>query len=190
MKKVLTRWLRHDRNGPNVCAREAAMALLRQMFGDSVNRMKPPGAGRFVIKSGLRESVEDTSEVERLSDDVVVIPAPGGRATKETWQQMVNEHGEAAWIQPVITDDLGHERFPTGELTVRFDKRPSDEEVQAFARDRGLRVERRNTYQPEQVVLVPERPRDVYLPELCEELEREPEVARAWLNTLSRYTRE
>jgi hypothetical protein len=152
--------------------------------------VKPPAADRFVIKSEPRESFEGTSDVERLSDDVVVIPAPGGRATKETWQQMVNEHGEAAWIQPVITDDLGHERFPTGELTVRFDKPLSDKEVQVFARERGLKIERRNTYQPEQVVLVPERPRDVYLPELCEELEREPEVARAWLNTLSRYTRE
>lgn len=132
---------------------------------------------------------EDVAKAERLSDDAVVVPAPGGRATKEAWRQVVDKYGEAAWVQPVLTDEGGHERYPTGDLTVRFGKRLSDEEVRDFARDRSLRVERRNVYQPAQVVLVPERPREVYLPELCELLQREPVVARAWLNTKSRYTR-
>jgi hypothetical protein len=145
--------------------------------------------GRFVVKAPQHADLESATGAERLTDDLLVITAPDGRANKESWRKLLDEHEDAAWAQPVLVDDEGHERYPTGELTLRFDEPPTDEELRAFAHSRHLRTARRNTYQPAQVVLVPEQPRAVFLPELCDELERVPGVARAWLNTLSHYTR-
>ncbi len=142
-----------------------------------------------MIKTTQHAGGESASGSERLTDDLIVVTAPDGRTDRESWQRLLDERDDADWIQPVLVDDQGHERFPTGELTLRFDEPPTDEELQAFARSRQLRPARRNNYQPAQVVLVPDRPRDVYLPELCAELEREPGVARAWPNTLSHFTR-
>ena len=156
---------------------------------DSLSDVTSYGVDRFVVKLRERAMAEDVAEAERLSDDAVMVLAPGGRATKEAWQQVVDIYGGAVWVLPVLTDEGGHERYPIGDLTVRFGERLSDEEVRDFASKRSLRVDRRNVYQPAQVVLVPERPRELYLPELCEQLQHEPVVARAWLNTESRYTR-
>jgi hypothetical protein len=151
--------------------------------------MTSSGSGRFVVKTAKRADDASASDAEQLTDELVVVTAPNGRTDKESWQRLLGERDDADWIQPVLVDDDGNERFPTGELTLRFEEPPTDDELQAFARSRHLRPQRRNTYQPAQVVLVPDRPRDVYLPELCAELERAPGVARAWPNTLSHYSR-
>ena len=141
------------------------------------------------MKAGRRTDSESVAGAEHLTDDLVVVTAPGGQTHKEAWRKLLDEHDDVAWVQPVLVDDDGHERYPTGELTLRFDEPPTDDELDEFARARHLRTARRNEYQPAQVVLAPEQPRDVYLPDLCEELGREQGVARAWLNTMSHYTR-
>jgi hypothetical protein len=146
-------------------------------------------AGRFVVKAAEHADVKSAAGTERLTDDLVVVTAPEGRANKESWRKLLGENKDVAWAQPVLVDDAGHERYPTGELTVRFDEPPTDEELETFARSHHLRTARRTAYQPAQVVLVPEQPRAVFLPELCDELARVPGVTRAWPNALSHYTR-
>jgi hypothetical protein len=161
----------------------------RRRFVGSVADVMAFSTGRFVVKAPQHADLESATGAERLTDDLLVITAPDGRANKESWRKLLDEHEDVAWAQPVLVDDEGHERYPTGELTLRFDEPPTDEELRAFARSCHLRTARRNTYQPAQIVLVPEQPRAVFLPQLCEELERVPGVARAWLNTVSHYTR-
>jgi hypothetical protein len=142
-----------------------------------------------VVKATQHADLSSAADTERLTDDLVVVTTPEGRAIKESWRKLLDDNEDVAWAQPVLVDDDGHERYPTGELTVRFDEPPTDNQLQTFARSRHLRATRRNAYQPAQVVLVPEKPRAVFLPELCDELERIPGVTRAWLNSLSHYTR-
>lgn len=146
-------------------------------------------AGRFVVKAMAHADLKSVAETERLTDDLVVVTTPQRRANKESWRKLLDENQDVDWAQPVLVDDDGHERYPTGELTVRFDEPPTDEQLQTFAESRSLRTARRNAYQPAQVVLVPAEPRGTFLPELCAELERTPGVTRAWLNSLSHYTR-
>jgi hypothetical protein len=161
----------------------------QKVCASRVTGVATSSAGRFVVKATQHADLKSAADAERLTDDLVVVTSAEGRANKESWRKLLDENKDVAWAQPVLVDDDGHERYPTGELTVRFDEPPTDKELEIFARSRNLRTARRNAYQPAQVVLVPAEPRAVFLPELCDELERIPGVTRAWLNSLSHYTR-
>ncbi len=54
--------------------------------------------------------------------------------------EALDENKDVVWAQPVLVDDDGHERYPTGELTVRFDEPPTDKECILFAQSRKLRT--------------------------------------------------
>ena len=134
------------------------------------------------------------------TSDRVVVPAKDGglevRSVKaargdprEAWQRVLDDDEDAAWAAPVRVDEEGRDMLPTGELTARFAKAPSDDDLDEFARRNGLAVRSRNEFVPSQVVFVPEDPRGTYLPEACERLVAEPEVVSAWPNTRSRYER-
>jgi hypothetical protein len=81
------------------------------------------------------------------------------------------------------------EQHLTGEITVRFQDAPGDEELQRFATGHGLRLLRRNEYVRQQAVFRPLGASASVLPELVRTLERESGIRAAWLNTLSRYHR-
>src|SRR5262245_66231241 len=85
--------------------------------------------------------LKSVAETERLTDDLVVVTTPQRRANKESWRKLLDENQDVDWAQPVLVDDDGHERYPTGELTVRFDEPPTDEQLQTFAESRSLRTE-------------------------------------------------
>ena len=153
--------------------------------------MAASSAGRFVVKATQHADLRSAAGPERLTDDLVVVTTAERRANKESWRKLLDENKDVAWAQQVLVDGDGHERYPTGELTVRFDEPPTDKELAASSPGPAIcGPPQRNAYQPAQVVLVPEEPRAVFLPELCDELERIPGVTRVWLQlVVSLHTR-
>lgn len=145
-----------------------------------------PGATRFVVQTA-GEFAPPGGRPEPLGDSGLVVVQVTG-TPKRGWQQLVADDA-VAWAAPVEVDDDGAERYPTGEVTVRFAARPSASTLDGFAADHGLVAVRRNEYVPEQVVFAPEHPHTTYLPELCAALTADERVRAAWPNTIARYRR-
>jgi hypothetical protein len=139
---------------------------------------------RFVVK-GAR----DQAGVEPLGGDRGVVTTSADADPKVSWRRLVTGSGRPEWAAPVIEDEAGNESYPTGEVTVRFVTPPTDEQLEQLASEHGLRPARRNRYVPAQVAFAPAQPREVYLPELCEQLATTDGVASAWVNTTSAYRR-
>lgn len=113
-------------------------------------------------------------------------PAEDPRAA---WRDTLARCPEAEWAAPVLRDADGNELWPTGALIVRFRRRPSDKQLDAFAAEEGLVVGARNEFVPEQASFRPRHPRAEYLPDLVARVARRGEVAAAWAGTASRYRR-
>ncbi len=93
------------------------------------------------------------------------------------------------WAEPLLVDEAGASMFPTGDVSVRFRERPSDDDLRRFAEEHGLELRRRNEFVPEQATFAPRERRREALPEKVSTLRRAAEVAEAWTNTASRYHR-
>ena len=109
------------------------------------------------------------------------------RDPRDAWREVLARNPGAAWASPSFRDASGHELLPTGAVTVRFRKEPSDKALAAFARQESLELERRTPLVPEQASFRPRQPREVYLPELVARLAGRPDVAAAWPATKARY---
>ena len=125
-----------------------------------------------------------TTESLDAHTDLVVVPS----SSTADWQDVAKATG-APWVAPVIVDSSDNESYPTGEVTVRFNKAPTASDLKHVEKDSGLRLVRRNEYVDSQVVLEPIDPDQIYLPDLCEELQRRDDVEAAWLSTKSRYSK-
>jgi hypothetical protein len=111
-----------------------------------------------------------------------------GGDPRKAWKEAQDAVGREAGVQPVLLDADGQPQYPTGEVSVRFRERPSDAELERFARAHALRFLRRNEFVPEQAVFEPvEKAR--YLPDLTEELDASTDVKLAWANTIAAYDR-
>jgi len=109
------------------------------------------------------------------------------RDPKAAWREVLARNPDAAWASPSFRDASGQELLPTGSVTVRFRKKPSDQALAAFAGQESLELERRTPLVPEQASFRPRQPREVYLPELVARLAGRPDVAAAWPATKARY---
>jgi hypothetical protein len=113
-------------------------------------------------------------------------PAEDPRAA---WRDILARCPEAQWAAPVLRDADGNELWPTGALVVRFRRRPSGTQLDAFAAEERLVIEARNEFVPEQASFRPRQPRTEYLPDLVARIGRRGDVAAAWAGTASRYRR-
>ena len=94
-----------------------------------------------------------------------------------------------AWAEPVLLDERNEPQLPTGEISVRFTRSLSDEELETFAAEHALRLRSRNEFVPEQATFRRANPRSTSLQELLPSLSAAPGVRSAFANTLSRYRR-
>ena len=136
-------------------------------------------------------SLAEIGPVEEVdgADLAVVRVEPMEASARAAWERVLDSDAELPWAAPVLVDEEGHEQLPTGQVSVRFHNAPSDEELAAFAERHGLVLQGRNEYVPAQAVFTPADLRGTYLPELSERLAAAPEVAAAWITTLSQYRR-
>ena len=152
-----------------------------------------PVARRFVVPTGGRRAVDrsfDTAapfDVEAVDADTEVVAVHEGSAAG--WKDIAAAMG-APWVAPVLADPRHVESYPTGELTIRFEERPSDAELRELERVADVRVVRRNEYVDSQVSVEPVGSDGVYLPHLCDRILRRDGVKAAWLSTRSRYSKE
>jgi hypothetical protein len=105
---------------------------------------------------------------------------------KAAWQKLQDEVGEGE-VDPVLLDESGEPHYPTGDVTVRFEKAPTPEFLASFTKKYGLEVRSQNKYVAEQLAFTPAGRR--YLPELLDEIKQADNVASAWANTISPYRR-
>jgi hypothetical protein len=106
---------------------------------------------------------------------------------RATWRKAREALGDV-YLQPVLLDEQGAPQLPTGEVTVRFHDRPSDQELQGFAEAHGLRLHHRNEFAPQQAVFeVIDATR--YLPDVVEDLSAARGTRLAWANTLAAFDR-
>ena len=104
-------------------------------------------------------------------------------------RRLLDATKDVAWAEPVLLDERNEPQLPTGEVSVRFTRSLSDEELKTFAAEHGLRLRARNEFVPEQATFTRADPRRVSLQELLPSLSEAPEVRSAFANTLSRYRR-
>jgi hypothetical protein len=114
---------------------------------------------------------------------------PPRTSSKDAWQAATQALGSGIALFPVLYDPTGVAHYPTGEVTVRFEKAPSDADLRHFCDAQGLRLLRRNEYVAQQVVCEAVAPGAEFLPDLVARVAAQPGVYRAWANTLSRYRR-
>jgi len=150
-----------------------------------------PARGRLVVKVKPGAQAQQLASVGRAEpvgrDDLVVVHLPEADADpKQAWQRAMRSDA-VEWAAPVLQDETDEEHVPTGEITVRFDRRPSQRDLDRFASANGLKFRDRNEFVGEQAAFQVAEPRQTYLPDLISELSRKRGVSRAWANTLSRY---
>lgn len=150
----------------------------------------------FVVKepggdvAAMRESLGDVADVERLTDELVVVtPRETGGDGSAWWKRIQDAVRSAEWVAPAVVDDSGRPSYPTGAVTVRFVDAPTDAELENIAGAYDLQLVRRNEYIPEQIVFVPSKPRETFLPDLVERVAVDARVQSAWPVTMSRYER-
>ncbi|MCA1606921.1 MAG: hypothetical protein LC775_15955, partial [Acidobacteria bacterium] len=105
------------------------------------------------------------------------------------WQRLTKLIGSSGTVQPVLSDETGQPHYPTGELTVRFLKKPSNKDLKEFGSRYGLRLRDRNEFVPEQAAFQVTDPAASYLPDLVQQIAADKTIKSAWANTLSHYKR-
>jgi hypothetical protein len=154
-----------------------------------------PARERFVIRAADRAAVLPPAllalgDIEPLPADRAfhVLRVKTGQTGEPAWKTLIGALGGGS-AYPVLIDRDGAEHYPTGEVTVRFEKKPSPDALTAFAHEQELRLVRANEFAPQQFVVAPLDPSKEYLPRLVARLSAYPSVRAAWANTLSRYRR-
>jgi hypothetical protein len=147
-----------------------------------------PAGDRERVISQLR-SIGEIQDLETDEGLLLINVKKGSSDPRVTWEHISRKIGQSGTVQPVLIDRQGQQHYPTGEVTVRFEQIPTDEELKGFADTHGLRLRNRNRYVPAQAILKPLRPSGVYLPDLVKELSGAENIKSAWANTLSHYER-
>ena len=156
-----------------------------------------PSADLFVVRSdasdrrALAEHLAEIGEAEELKgSDALILRVPSSSTdAKEAWRRVHKSMGAAAAVQPVLVDEQGKPHYPTGEISVRFRQRPSDDALREFAAAHALQLRGRNEFVPHQAVFQLKDPSRIYLPDLVEELASDKGTTEVWANTLSPYQR-
>ena len=137
-------------------------------------------------------SLEKIGRVERLPSPrvgwVVCLNEPA-RSPRQGWEALKKQLGTDFVVVPVVDDQDGAERYPTGLVTVRFCTPVSDAEMEDFARAHALDVVRRARFTRVQVLFRPTEIGEQFLPDVSEKLSASPAADAVWLDAESAYTR-
>lgn len=141
-------------------------------------------------KAEVLRRLEAIGSIEELDEDTLLLRLTNKASEPEAeWRQLSELVGPLARVQPVLSDEEGHTQFPTGDVTVRFLKKPSDKQLKEFASKYRLQLRDRNEFVPEQAAFHVDDPNATYLPNLVQEISADKKIKRAWASTRSRYKR-
>jgi hypothetical protein len=144
---------------------------------------EPESIARRVGSKGSLEEVKGRK-------DLMLLRMPDQSADPRTaWEHARKTIGDGGAVQPVLLDPDGKSQLPTGEVSVRFRETPSDEQLERFAHEHGLRLLHRNEFVPQQAVFGVVQ-NDRYLPDLVDELSASDAARLAWANTIAGYERQ
>jgi hypothetical protein len=137
-------------------------------------------------KAEVSQRLAAAGTLEELDENNLLLRVTTQASSSETqWRELTNLAGSLATVQPVLIDEKGQTLFPTGDVTVRFPKKPTAKQLKGFAAKYGLQVRDRNEFVPEQVAFKTDR----YLPDVLQEIDTDEDIQTAWPNTSSRYQR-
>lgn len=156
---------------------------------------RPPRHGpRFVVRGGagaaLPKALDEQADVQPLAS------ASGGwrvqwhqaNAKPESVRKALHKLlGAGFEVFALINSEDGAERYPTGQLIVRWPAPASDTEVQALAQQHHLRLVQRTRFTHNQAVYRAAPGTD--LAALLSQLVHSPGVEKAWLEAESAYQR-
>lgn len=162
--------------------------------GDLAKQIPKPESFLLYVKPNDKAEVSSRlasiGSVEELDEDTLLLRLTNKVSEPEAqWRQLSELVGPLAMVQPVLSDEQGHTQFPTGDVTVRFLKKPSDKQLKEFATKYRLQLRDRNEFVPEQAAFHVDDPNATYLPNLVEEISADKKIKSAWANTRSRYRR-
>lgn len=138
--------------------------------------------------------MEETAALQ-LEPLGVIEPAEGGflirlrsplGESKAAWERLQREAGDSR-VDPVLFDETGKPHYPTGTITVRYNRTPSPKFLENFAARYGLAATTHDQGPRTQVTFRVASPR--FLPELVEALESAKAVTSVWADTKTRYRR-
>lgn len=153
----------------------------------------------FVIRPTRSPSTDDSTE--RLARIATVAPIAGQSdawtaslihtptSAANGWHALRLRLGNDFVAIPVLVDEDGQHRYPTGLLTVRFLQTPNDRSIAAFARQYQLSVVRHAKFAKQQVIFKPVFSIDVFLPDLLDAVAGVDGVDAAWLDADSAIQR-
>ena len=159
-----------------------------------VKQIPNPESFLLYIKPEDRAEVSNRlasiGSIEEVEQDMLLLRVTHKASEPEAqWRQLSELVGPLARVQPVLSDEQGHTQFPTGDVTVRFVKKPSDKQLKEFASKYRLQLRDRNEFVPEQAAFHVDEPTTTYLPNLVQQIAADKKIKSAWANTRSRYKR-
>lgn len=164
-------------------------------------RVQPdePSHDTFVIHAADQSRVDDLKKrldqlgsIEVMNDPEkrVILRLPDAeQKPRYNWQTIRNLVGEDVGVHPVLLDPGGGSHYPTGRITVRFQRPPNEAEVEQFARAHNLETKGKNKFIPSQFIFEPNESAKRYLPDVLDQVRAEGSVKAAWADTLSHYER-
>ena len=155
-----------------------------------------PSRDVFVLQArrgsdAVRRELEQLGKVEELggSDLLLLRLNREAASAKTAWERIRKRLNRDESVQPVLVDRSGSPQYPTGEISVRFRKAPTEAGLKKFARAHGLRLGSRNEFMPQQAIFELAEAAERYIPKVVKEVSGDESVERAWANTIGRYER-
>lgn len=160
----------------------------------------PVRDGYFVLRpmTGTAEReralkrLADHAQVEVLNSRtpgwIVALAALSG-SPEVDWDGLRERLGDDYQILPVLRNEGGSDRYPTGVLSLRIRNTLDPAELGAIATEYGLELVRHTPLAPLQAQFKLLRPAAVFAPALVARLEQDLRIEAAWLDADSAFVR-
>ena len=136
-------------------------------------------------KAEVTQRLSPAGSLEELDENNLLLRVTKASSPESQWRELTNLVGSLATVQPVLIDEKGQTLFPTGDVTVRFPKKPTAKQLKDFAAKHGLELRDRNEFVREQATFKT----NTYLPDVLQQIDTDNDIKEAWPNTRSRYQR-
>lgn len=143
------------------------------------------------VATRLGDELADLVDVEPVPGHplLLLLRTPEGQPEPVSLASLRQHVGDRALVEPVLIDERGEPRLPTGKIRVRFRQAPSEEEIADFATRHHLAVQERSRYVPSQVDFGLANDEEATVLESVANIEQDEAVERSWPDTLQQYWR-